>query len=175
MSRFRFQLMLLLLVLVGCSKVRPSVRLSPAPSPRTSVPIYADSHYRFVLVMHGTEAEVLVANTTENLPGDPWKRITEVSLRNAKLGHSPTTVEIYWDFSKSYRGREYAPMPLRTGSDGYSGFSVLPDLIEFDANRSVYLVWFSTINTTDDTVPTRLEIRKEDLDEAFKQQAGSAP
>ncbi len=172
---------------IGCFASEPSVRLVPAKAPeltapvptniherafykhRGAWPIYADAHYRFDYVLTTNEAAVFVAKTDRNPQGEQWKRITEVSLKNAKLGHSDALVSVYWDFSQSYRGKEYAPMPLRTGSDGVSGYPIFPDKIEFDREREVYSVWFGTKDVRDPTSPTKLEIRKKDLDEAFKQ------
>ena len=71
------------------------------------------------------------------------------------------------NFSKTYVGREYVPLPLRTSIDGTSGFVILPDDIQFDDGRGVYVLLFGT-SWHDDGFITRLEIRRKDLDEAFK-------
>ncbi len=177
--------------LFGCASIKPSVRLEPCQPPKIFeqsndikqiildnekhkredmyFTIYADANYQFGCVRNETNDIVLVFSQA----CQRWQRITEVSLKNTKLGHNPRSVPVYWDFSKSYQGKEYAPLPLRTGSDGLSGYFVSPDKIEYDGDRAVYLLWFTTEQGAvpkDDTVPTKLEIRKKDLDEAFKSQ-----
>jgi len=145
------------------SAAEPSVRLEPQAAPQGPFGhvLGGDSRYQFVWGFR--KPDVLV----HDLLHDNWKRITEVSLKNAKLGRSPATVSISWDFSEIYRGKAYAPLPLRTGSDGVSGNVVFPDKVECDTGRSVYLLWFTTKDTppaTNDPFSTRLEIRKQDLD-----------
>lgn len=194
MSCLGIQLFFLAVLASGCSTYQPSVRLESAlapqenpqaagrsritsllesvRAPQESSIIGGSDRYQFVRFRHKPNTpEMEIRVLVHDVSQDKWKRITEVSLKNAKLGYSPRTVSVYWDFSKNYRGKKYAPVPLRTGSDGVSGYSIEPDKIEFDVSRSVYLLWFTTKNTPEDAgdpYSTRLEIRKKDLDDAFK-------
>jgi len=159
---------MLLLQVAGCAAYRPSARLEPASAPQgKSRQIYGDDRYQFfwgIPTPDGTWADVLA----HDLSSGHWKRISEVSLANGKLGHQPkANAEIYMDFAAIYGGREYAPLPLRTSMDGSSGFGILPDKILFDAHGEVYQLFFSS-TWSDDAVTTRLEIRRKDLDDAFK-------
>jgi hypothetical protein len=167
MSRLYFQLVLLAFLMVGCATNKPSVRLEPAQAPQgESSQIYGDAHYRFVQANRtpcNTQADVLVCNLARN----QWRRITEVSLANSKLGHQPQLVHAYMDFVTIYRNRDHVPLPLHAGADGSTGLAVLPDKIEFDAGRAVYLLWFNSL-WHEDAAMTKLEIRKKDLDKSFK-------
>jgi hypothetical protein len=167
MSRPYFQLVLLAALLAGCATNKPSVRLEPAQAPRGKFSqIYEDTHYRFVQANRppdNMQVEVLVCN----LASDQWKRITEVSLANSRLGHQPKLVHAYMDFATIYQNRDYVPLPLHANADGSTGLAVLPDKIEFDAGGAVYLLWFNS-GLKDDAAMTKLEIRKQDLDKSFK-------
>jgi hypothetical protein len=158
---------LLAFLLVGCATNKPSIRLEPAQAPQGKFSqIYGDNHYRFVRsdrALDGTEVDVLVCN----LARDRWRRITEVSLANSKLGHQPQLVHAYMNFVTIYQNRDYVPLPLHASADGSTGLVVLPDKIEFDAGRAVYLLWFNS-GLQDDAATTKLEIRKKDLDKSFK-------
>jgi hypothetical protein len=167
MSRPRFQLVLLALLLVGCSANKPSVRLEPAQAPQgKSSQLYEDAHYRFVQASSFTDnrqTEVLVCS----LAGDRWKRIAEVSLTNSRLGLQPKRVHAYMDFATIYQNRNYVPLPFHASADGSTGLAVLPDKIEFDASRAVYRLWFNS-SLKDEAAVTKLEIRMNDLDKSFK-------
>jgi hypothetical protein len=167
MSRPYFQLVLLAFLMAGCAINKPSVRLAPAQAPQDIFSqIYGDDHYRFVQANRtpdNTRADVLVCNLARN----QWKRITEVSLANSKLGHQPMLVHAYMDFVTIYQNRDYVPLPLHASADGSTGLVVLPDKIEFDTGRAVYLLWFNS-GLRDDAAITKLEIRKDDLDKSFK-------
>jgi len=157
----------ILFTVTGCHSTGPSVYLDTCPSPPSPdklKQIYADSDYQFVWATHDTQATVLVFSQKKR----GWKRIAKVSLENARLGHQPRVAQIYMDFSKIYRGKDYAPLPLRTSMDGTSGFSIPPDKIDFDANRNVYRVFFNS-SWHDDAVTTQLEILKSDLDGLFNE------
>ena len=150
------------------SPKKQSVLLEPSHAPQGKFKqMYTDAHYQFVWVERAqetTEVDVLVHNVSE----DEWKRITGVSLADGKLGGpSPKGCAINMNFSKIYGGREYVPLPLRTSVDGTSGFVILPDDIQFDGGRGVYVLLFGT-SWHDDAFTTRLEIRRKDLDEACK-------
>jgi hypothetical protein len=167
MSRPCFQLVLLAVLLAGCAANKPSVRLVPAQAPQGKFSqIYEDTHYRFVEANRSPDnarAEVLVCN----LARGQWKRITEVSLANSRLGHQPKLVHAYMDFATIYQNRDYVPLPLHAGADGATGLAVPPDKIEFDVDGAVYLLWFNS-GLKDDAAMTKLEIRKQDLDKSFK-------
>jgi hypothetical protein len=167
MSRPYFQLVLLAFLMAGCAINKPSVRLVPAQAPQDIFSqIYGDDHYRFVQANRtpdNTRADVLVCNLARN----QWKRITEVSIANSKLGHQPMLVHAYMDFVTIYQNRDYVPLPLHASADGSTGLVVLPDKIEFDTGRAVYLLWFNS-GLRDDAAITKLEIRKDDLDKSFK-------
>ena len=168
MSRLYFQLGLLAFLLTGCTADnKPSVRLAPAQAPQgTFSRIYGDDHYQFVQANRtpdNTRADVLVCSLARN----QWKRITEVSLANSKLGHQPMSVHAYMDFAAIYQNRDYVPLPLHANADGSTGLVVLPDKIEFDAGRAIYLLWFNS-SLRDDAATTKLEIQKNDLDRLFK-------
>jgi hypothetical protein len=166
MSRPYFQLVLLAFLMVGCATNKPSVRLEPAQVPQGNFSqIYGDAHYRFVQANRtpdNTRADVLVCDLTRN----QWRRITEVSLVNSRLGHQPTSVHAYMDFVTIYQNRDYVPLPFHASTDGSTGLVVLPDKIEFDAGHAVYLLWFNTL-WHEDAAITKLEIRKKDLDKSF--------
>jgi hypothetical protein len=166
-SEFGFKFLLLAFLMAGCATDKPSVRLAPAQAPQGKFSqIYGDAHYRFVGANRSLDnagAEVLVCN----LARDQWKRITEVSLANSKLGHQPKLVHAYMDFATIYQNRDYVPLPLHANADGSTGLAVLPDKIEFDAGRAVYLLWFNS-GLRDDAATTKLEIWKKDLDKSFK-------
>jgi len=153
----------------GCTSVKPSVRLESRQLPGNFKQIYADSHYQFGFTRHDTRADVLVFSQARQ----QWKRITEVSLANAKLGESPKLASINMDFAYVYQGRDYAPLPLH---DTTGHYDILPDKIEFDANRKIYLIYFNSnwrdVSVTTESevqrITTKLEIQKKDLDELFK-------
>ena len=155
--------------MAGCAtnNPNPSVRLAPAPAPKGQFSqIYKDTHYQFVEANRSsdnTRVEVLVCNLACN----QWRRITEVSLADGKLGHQPKLVHAYLDFVTIYQNRDYVPLPLHASADGTTGMAVLPDKIEFDKGRAAYLLWFDT-GLQDDAAMTKLEIRKKDLDKSFK-------
>jgi hypothetical protein len=167
MSRPYFQLVWLAFLMAGCVASKPSVRLEPAQAPQGKFSqIYEDAHYRFVQANRSpdnTQAELLVCT----LARDHWKRITEVSLADSRLGHQPKLVHAYMDFATIYQNRDYVPLPLHANADGSTGLAVLPDKIEFDAGRAVYLLWFNS-GLRDDAATTKLEIWKKDLDKSFK-------
>ena len=154
--------------MAGCAtNNKPSVRLEPASAPQGGISeIYRDNQYRFVQANRtpdNTRADVLVCNLARN----QWKRITEVSLANSKLGQQPKPVHAYMDFATIYQNRDYVPLPLHASADGSTGLAVLPDKLEFDASRAVYLLWFNSI-WHEDAAITKLEIRKKDLDKSFR-------
>ena len=149
-----------LFIVAGCRSTKPSIYLEACPSPDKLKQFYSDSEYQFGLV--GTPTGVLVFSQKWR----QWKRITKVSLENAKLGHQPRMAEIYMNFSQIYKNADYAPLPLRTSMDGAGGFSIQLDKIDFDGNRNIYLMVFNS-NWHDDAITTILEIRKKDLDESF--------
>ena len=167
MSRSWFQLALCSLLLAGCATRQTSVRLEPAPPPiGVARPLYEDSHYRFVQAdstQDRTQAEILVCH----LARGQWGHITEVSLANGRLARQPKLAHTYMDFAAIYQGQDYIPLPLHTGTGSADGLVVLPDKIEFDANRAVYVLWFNS-SWQDATAASKLEIRKKDLDQAFK-------
>jgi hypothetical protein len=158
---------LLAFLMVGCATNKPSVRLEPAQAPQGGFSeIYRDNHYRFVQgnrTPDNTQVDVLVCNLAQA----QWRRITEVSLANSKLGHQPKLVHAYMDFATIYQGSNCVPLPLHASADGLSGMAVLPDRIEFDTGRAVYQLWFNSL-WHDEAATTKLEIRKKDLDQAFK-------
>jgi hypothetical protein len=158
---------LLAFLMAGCATNKPSVRLAPAQAPQGRFSqIYEDDYYRFVQsnrTPDNAQADVLVCN----LARDQWKRIAEVSLANSKLGHQPMLMHAYMDFVTIYQNRDYVPLPLHASANGSTGLVVLPDKIEFDRGRAVYLLWFNS-GLRDDAAMTKLEIRKEDLDKSFK-------
>jgi hypothetical protein len=159
-------------VLFGCVSTRPKVRsvhLESCPSPGNFKQVYADSHYQFGSVLHDTRADVLVFSQARQR----WKRITEVSLAHAKLGGSPMLAQINMDFAYVNQGRNQAALPLH---DTTGHYDILPDKIEFDADRKIYLIYFNSnwrdVSVTTESeiqrITTKLEIRKIDLDAAFK-------
>lgn len=160
-------------VLFGCTSIKPSVepsvRLESCSPPGDVRQIYSDSDYQFGFLRHDTRADVLVFSQARQ----QWKRITEVSLANAKLGQSPKLASINMDFAYVYKGRDYAPLPLH---DTTGAYAILPDKIEFDANRKIYLIYFNsnwrdvsvTTKLEIQRITTKLEIQKKDLDELFK-------
>lgn len=156
-------------VLFGCTSVQPSVRLASSQTPDNFKQLYADANFQFSFVRHDTRADVFVFSQARQ----QWKRITEVSLANAKLGQSPKLASINMDFAYVYKGRDYAPLPLR---DTTGDYAILPDKIEFDANRKIYLIYINSnwrdVSVTTESeiqrITTKLEIRKKDLDELFK-------
>ena len=159
-------------ILGGCIPAKPnvrSVRLESCPSPGNFKQIYADPHYQFGSMRHDTRVDVLVFSEARQ----QWKRITEVSLANAKLGGSPRLASINMDFAYVYQGRDYAALPLH---DTTADYDILPDKIEFDTDRKVYLIYFNSnwrdVSVTTESeiqrITTKLEIQKKDLDEAFK-------
>ena len=155
--------------LFGCISIKPSVHLESCQSPGNFRQIYADSNYQFGFMWHDTQADVLVFSQAHQ----QWKRITEVSLANAKLGQSPKLASINMDFAYVYKGRDYAPLPLH---DTTGAYAILPDKIEFDAKRKIYLIYFNsnwrdvsvTTKLEIQRITTKLEIQKKDLDELFK-------
>jgi hypothetical protein len=156
-------------VLFGCASNKPSVRLESCHSPRNFKKIYADSNYQFGSMRHDTQADVLVFSQRRQ----QWKRITEVSLADAKLGESPRLASINMDLAYVYKGRDYAPLPLH---DTTGHYDILPDKIEFDSNRKTYLIYFNSnwrdvsvsTESAAQRITTKLEIQKKDLDAAFK-------
>jgi hypothetical protein len=156
-------------VLSGCTSVQPSVRLESCQSPGNFKQIYADSNYQFGFMRQDTRANVLVFSQTRQ----QLKRITEVSLANAKLGGSPRLAQINMDFAYVYQGRDYATLPLH---DTTGDYDILPDKIEFDTKRKIYLIYFNSnwrdVSVTTESeiqrITTKLEIQKRDLDELFK-------
>ena len=146
-------------VVVGQS-IKPSAYLEAYPTPDNFKPLYSDSEYQFCLAF--TSPGLLVFNQKRR----EWKRVAKVSLENAQLGHQPRAAEIYMNFSSIYKNKDYAPIPLRTGLDGTSGFSILPDKVDCDTNRSIYRIFFNS-NWRDDALTTVVKIRKQDLDESF--------
>ena len=161
-------LALVLFAVAGCASVERSVRLESCPAPGNFKRIYADADYEFGSVRHEVQAEVLVFSRGRR----EWKRIAEVSLANARLGGSPRLAQINMDFAYVYRGKEYAPVPLR---DTTGDYPIFPDKIEFEAQRKIYLIYFNSmwrdVSVTNESeiqrITSKLEMRKRDLDASF--------
>ena len=168
----RFWLCLVCIV-SGCA-YGSSVRCKPPHEPQgKAYQIYEDDLYRFAFVHFG--------DTGENKPGfhvysrkrDKWLRIGEVSTTNARLGRNPNATELKaigdslgpsvgWNFAGQYGKSRYVPMPLKT-----SGSIVFPERIQLDQVRGVYICW-SGESWRIEAVVTKLEIRSEDLESAFR-------
>src|SRR3954453_21169196 len=120
--------LLLVWFAVGCQSTNPTVFIEPSEPPIGNVyTIYQDKRYSFVNDYGYMEAgretnSVFLFDLKHQL----WHRIRQVSLTNAKLGRSPGTVQIAWDFSRSYSGRQFVALPIEVNPERPSGFAMFP-------------------------------------------------
>jgi len=144
-----------------------------APTAKSLRTIYEDQHYQFAGHHFGTGGEdgepslYVCRNSTKQ-----WARLDQVVTRDAVLGRSPdfdkVTMAVGWDHA-GLKNQTHAAIPLRTG-----GSIMLPDKIEFDAERKVYrLTHGSTYG--EHSHPTILAIRRDDLDAFFAAAVPPAP
>ena len=165
----------LLLIASGCMSASSSIRWASPHQPRGKhFQLYRDGSYQFVTVNFGHGGGQTPGFHVYSLSKQKWLRITEVSVENAKLGRSPTHEELKtrglfpgpalaWNFAQQYGGRKYIPLPMRT-----SGSIAFADTIEYDESRRVYVLLSGSSWGIESA--TKLEIRKQDLDEAFAKQ-----
>jgi hypothetical protein len=175
------RLWLCLVCIVSNCAYGSSVRCKPPHEPQgKAYQIYEDDLYRFACVGFGAAGEDTPGLHVYSRPREKWLRIGEVSTTNAKLGRSPNAAELKaigdtigpavgWNFAGQYRNSRYVPMPLNT-----SGSIVFPERIQLDKARGVYICWSGESWRVEATV-TKLEIRSEDLESAFRDIYGKPP